>query len=230
MKKLVYALAILCLPSFVYAQEVIISGEALYNTNFSIINSQIVKPTGKSTNKAGKATVSDLKFVRSQTLSKTIQNDFINQLAKGNPGLKPKIVTDFASNKIRNQFDQLLTSYGFSSLDIADAMTAYLVINWQVVNGKELGDKNGFEAVRKNIRATLLKNGKLKTATAVDKQKLAENFGYQSIIAMSTYRVLVNKNDRVGLNKLQQTVYQNTKQAGLDLKSYTLTNRGFVKN
>lgn len=229
MKRLIYVLGILCFPLILSAQEVIISGEALYNTNFSIINSQIVKPSGKSTNKSFKASLPDLRFTRSETLSKTVQNDFINQLAKTNPRLKPQIVSVFAGNKMRSQFDQLLSGYGFSSLDIADAMTAYLVINWQVVNGKEFDDKNGFEAVRQNIRVTLLRNDKLKTATAMDKQRLAENFGYQSMMAMSTYKVLVNKMDKVGLAKLQQVVYQNSKQAGIDLKSYRLTNKGFVK-
>lgn len=229
MKRLIYALAILCFPLVSSAQEVIISGEALYNTNFSIINSQIVKPTGKSKNKSLKASLPDLRFTRSETLSQTIQNEFIDQLAKNNPSLKPQIVSVFAGNKIRSQFDQLLSGYGFSSLDLADAMTAYLVINWQVVNGKEFGDRNGFEAVRQNIRATLLGNGKLKIATAMDKQRLAEHFGYQSMIAMSSYKVLLNKMDKVGLARLQQVVYQNTKQAGIDLKSYRLTNKGFVK-
>lgn len=69
-------------------------------------------------------------------------------------------------------------------------MTAYLVINWQVVNGREYNGRRGFDAVWKMIREHLLSSTYLKDATDQDQQTVAKTFHYQAMIAMNTYQTL----------------------------------------
>ncbi|RYD74287.1 MAG: hypothetical protein EOP53_18575 [Sphingobacteriales bacterium] len=213
------------------AQEVIISGEALYNTNFSIINSAITgnsKTKKKPTTAIKKLSPANLRFNRSEAVSKKVQEDFIIQLSKTQPQQKAQIQQLFAQNKMRKQFDDLLKTYNYSSLNLADAMTAYLVISWQVVHSTEFNDKKGFDAVRKMITDILVKSESLATASDIEKQTVAETFGYQAIIAMQSYKTIKATNTN-GLPALQDAIYQNSKAAGIDLKKYKLSSAGFVK-
>lgn len=220
------------LPFILKAQEVIISGEALYYTNFSIINSSIIGSAIK--NKSNKTTSTlakpaDLHFVRSENTSKLIQRNFIEELTKNQPQLKSALEKNFANHTLRNQFDKLLSSYGYSSLNVADAMTAYLVISWQVVNRKDFNDKKGFDQVRKMVTNTLLKSSFLQHAKNEEKQALSENFGYQSMLALSSYQQLAPKLNQTPLKELQNAVDKNSKALGFDMKSLKLTAQGFVK-
>ena len=213
-----------------WAQEVIISGETLYNSNFSIINSSIIgSPVSKKKKSAPlkTSTLASLVFNRSEAASKKLQENFIAQLSTTQPAQKKALQQLFADNKLRTQFDDLLAGYGYSARNLADVMTAYLVINWQVVHGSEFNDKKGFDAVRKMITETLTSGGKLAAASNLEKQTLAETFGYQSIIAMQTYKAMKATGNE-GLPALQDAIYKNTKAAGVDLKKYLLTANGFV--
>lgn len=233
--KLLSLFFLLGLPTLLSAQEVILSGETLYNTavtytNSSIMGAAIKSKYGKNASSKGKkAVLRDLEFTRSEPLSKKIQQEFMANLVKKQPAVKPALEKVFSGNKLRNQFDQLLAGYSYSGTNLADAMTAYLVISWQVVNGQEFSDRRGFDAVRKMIRENLLSSAQLANSTNASKQTATENFAYQAMIAMNTYQALVAKRDKQALERFKSTVYQNVKQSGMDLKQVKLSSNGFVK-
>lgn len=227
---------ILYIPVATFSQDVIMSGEALYMSTFSLTNGTIMgaaikakKKKGNSTGVVKKSTLRDLNFNRSEALSKAIQQDFITRLSKEQPGSKDKLEKAFAGNRLRSEFDHLLTGYGYSGTNLADAMTAYLVINWQIVNGQEYNDRRGFDAVRKTIMENLLNSSALSNASNKNKQTAAEIFGYQSIIAMNTYKTLKAKGDKAGLERFKNDIDKSVKQSGMDLKTLRLTSNGFVK-
>lgn len=230
---------LLYIPVTVFAQDdVFSSGEALAKTAFSVTSGSIMgaaikaKKNWKKGNPTGavkKSTLRDLDFKRSEQFSKTIQQDFINSLSKEQPGIKDKLVKVFAENKFRNEFDRMLAGYGYSGTNLADAMTAFLVINWQIVNGQEYNDKRGFDAVRKTIRENLLSSSALSSASNNEKQAAAETFGYQSMIAISTYKTLKTKGDKAGLERFKNDIDKSMKQSGMDIKAMHLTSKGFVK-
>ena len=231
--KLLSLFVLFCFPVISFAQEVIMSGEALYNTNFSLINGSImgaaIKAKSGTKTAAKKATLRSLEFTRSESLSKTIQQDYISRLAKEQPNMKPALEKAFSGNKLRNQFDQLLSTYNYSGTNLADAMTAYLVISWQVVHGQEFNDRRGFDAVRKMIRENLLSGTTLNAVTDKEKQTATETFGYQAIIAMNTYKTLRNNRNKTALDQFKAAVDRSAKESGIDLKGVRLTSNGFVK-
>ena len=226
-------------PTVTFSQEVIASGEALYNSTYSQINGAIMGATIKSKNgkdgsKSGskktvrKTSASKLTFIRSEHLSQSIQNNFISTIANEQPASKTKLEKIFEGNKLRSEFDRLLESYGYSAQNLADIMTAYLVISWQVVNGRDYNDKKGFDSVRKMLRGNLLSGTYLQTATDSDKQTISETFGYQAMLTMKTYRTLAAGNKKDQLDQFKNIVYTNLKESGLDLRNVELTSNGFI--
>jgi hypothetical protein len=232
-RKLLSLFILLSVPVLLVAQDVIASGEAVYNTAVTYTNSSIMGAAIKA--KFGKkavvkkAALRDLEFTRSEPLSKRIQQEFVANLAKKQPAIKPALEKAFVGNKLRNQFDQLLSAYGYSGTNLADAMTAYLVISWQIVHGQEFNDRRGFDAVRKMVRENLLSSTELANSTNNSKQTATETFAYQAMVAMNAYKALLAKKDIQALDNFKSAVYQNVKQSGMDLKALKLTSNGFVK-
>lgn len=228
--KTIIKISVFILSGFsLFSQEVIMSGEALYRHNHAIINNSIGDYYTRNSTKKADVKKPVLTFKRSESLSKQIQQGFIDQLSIAQPEIRTKLEHEFANNKLRNQFDQLLKSYGYSANDLGDAMTAYLVITWQVVNGKEYNNRNGFNAVRKMIKDVLLSSPELAQATNAQKQTVAETYAYQSMIAMSTYQDLKAKKDHQGMETFRNEVYHQSKNSGFDLKTVVLNEKGFVK-
>lgn len=235
-------LLLLSFPTFLFAQlDVIASGEALYNSTYSLTNGAIMGATIESSSKtkgttksgtkstAKKSTTAKLNFVRSEPLSQSIQKNFIANLSKENSSYQPALEKIFHQNKLRNEFDRMLAGYGYSGKNLADAMTAYLVINWQIVHGQEYNDRRGFDAARKMIREHLLSSAYLKNATDQDKQTVAETFAYQSMIAMNTYKTFVATKKHAELEEFKTSIDNNLKKSGFDLRALRLTTNGFVK-
>ncbi|GAB3995519.1 hypothetical protein GCM10028807_35850 [Spirosoma daeguense] len=213
----------------------IASGEALYMSNFSMINNTLMNSYKKSSRKSKSKTISStsaslrsLDFTRSSAISNQAKSTYINQLSKANPTAKPQLEKLLANGRLINEFDKLLAGYGFSGRNLADVMTAYLVLNWQIANGQEYNNKSGFNSVREMVQESLASNSKMKNVPDAEKQKVAETMAYQSMIALAGYQNLKKKNDTAGLAKLQQSVYDSVKQLGFDLKAVQLTANGFI--
>lgn len=106
------------------AQEVIMSGETMYHSNFGIINNSIRDHNvgeAKKSNTAKKAPFSSLRFNRSESLSQQIQREYMERL-KDEQQSKSKYKKLFTDNQLRTEFDQLLARYGFSSTNLGDVI------------------------------------------------------------------------------------------------------------
>lgn len=226
-------------PAVSFSQEVIASGEALYNSTYSQVNGAIMgaaikSAKGTDASKSGskktirKTSASKLNFIRSEELSQSIQKNFISTIAKEQSSSKTKLEKVFEGNKLRSEFDRLLESYNYSAQNLADVMTAYLVISWQVVNMRDYNDKKGFDAVRRMLHKNLLSSDYLQTATDLDKQTVSETIGYQAMLTMKIYQTLAAGNKKDELEQFKNTVHSNLKESGLDLKNVELTSKGFL--
>ncbi|GAB3924815.1 DUF6683 family protein [Larkinella terrae] len=234
------ALAVfLFLSTTVFAQyemaSSVANGEALFQSNFSAINSTLLNSYSKKKSTSEKPlalTPSKLKaldFSRSSSISEKIKKLFINQITQANPSAEPQLEQLFANNRLVTEFDNLLAGYGFSGRNLADALTAYLVINWQIANNQEFNDPNGFNNVRRVMQVALLSSEELADLQDRDKQTIAETMAYQSLIMRTAYQDLKKANNRAGLANLQKIVHKSVKDLGFDLKAVRLTSAGFVK-
>lgn len=226
-------LVVLGFPLISKAQEVILSGETLYHTNFGIINSSILnssveKAESKARPAGGKKLApAALRFTRSELLSQQIQSEFLQRLASEGTANSYKAM--FTDNRLRNEFDQLLSGYGFSSKNIGDVLAAELIIHWQIIHDQNFSDTRGMNAVKSAVADALLQGNALGKATGQEKQRMAESYGYQSMVAMKLYQQLKNAGNKEGLQKLSNTLAEGMKNTGIDLRIMQLTSRGFVK-
>lgn len=229
MKRYLTTLVFVILVLGAYGQDIVASGEGLYTINRAIIYKVIGNDISLNPQKPGKSYgLVNFSFTRSEPLSASIQQEFIDQLSKVQPNLRPALEKEFANSKIRNKFDQILTTYGYSSKNIADVLTAYLIMSWVVINDHEYFEEKGAKAVRKIVEANLAGSSTLVNITNTDKQRAAETLTYQGLIAVYTYYNLQSKGDREGIERLGLTLYNQSKTFGFDLKKYKLNDSGFT--
>ena len=182
---------------------------------------------GSAPAQASAANLAALQFQSSPAVSQSVLDRIARQFGGRQPdSYRQALVREGMLAK----FDALLTQYGYSSHDVADAFTAYLVLSWEVVNGGgSIGpNRAGIDAVRRNMRQALARNPRFVAMPDAQKQEMAETFGYLAMIAASTRNEFQRKGDQMSLARLQEGVNHTAQKMGVDLRTIKLTSQGFV--
>ena len=170
-------------------------------------------------------------YAPSSTVSKQLRGELADHLAKSNPSQAADMRNALADDTIWREFSRLIGSFGYSNTNLVDVMTAYYVINWEVVNGQDASsNSSGIKAVHDQLAAAMAGNSQIAQLSNTDKQRAAEAMGYMAGVAGGAKNELVKSGDRNGLSQLRNAVHQAVLQQGIDLKRLKLTSQGFVQS
>lgn len=133
-----------------------------------------------------------------------------------------------SSGRLMSEYDKLMRHLGLSSSDIADVMTAYLLVSMEAVNGQTPEAKER-AAVRKAIAAKLAGSPGLRALPAEDRQVLAERYAYSTLSTGLTFQVLSRANRMQDLKAFRTRVRANVSRAtGIDPGRVAATDRGLA--
>lgn len=171
-----------------------------------------------------------LSFTPSPQVRAEVRASLIDGLSGGKPDLRSKLEQALGGDAVLKQFDRLLQNYGYSSTNIADVMTAYSIIAWEVVNGADAShNMEGIRSVNAQLRGALLSNARLSQLADEQKQRIAEVMAYQTVLAAALSQRMIRDNNQSGLQQLRTQVRQAALQWGDDPQRLRLTARGFVR-
>ncbi len=177
----------------------------------------------------GGASAAAFDYTPSADVSRSVRQELSAEIAKTNPSQAGSVQQALYTDQIWREFNRLLGSFGYSGTNLADVMTAYYIINWEVVNGADASrNRAGIQAVHDQLTTALLSDPKVAGLGDVDKQRAAEGLGLMAAVAGGAKNELVKSGDRAGLAQLQSAVHQSVLQQGIDLKRLKLTAQGFV--
>lgn len=129
-------------------------------------------------------------------------------------------------NVVMAEIDKSMTAIGLKSNNVADAYAVYWTNAWLGARGRNDNlPKSQMIAVRNQAANALLLNPKLKSATNIQKQELAEAMILQAVLISAT--IDSAKADSVLTDKVKVAIAQGAKEMGLDLDRMTLTLQGF---
>lgn len=170
-----------------------------------------------------------LDFRPDASVTRTVNARFATLLGNLQPDKRDQIASEFDSGALQAKFSELLTSYGYSSLNLADVMTAYLIIAWEVVHNKDATRYlNGIGIVHNSMRSALSHSPNVGALSDAQKQELAETLGNLTMLAAVAKNTLVQRGDTQSLGLLQENVRTTTQKFGIDLGTVQLTEQGFV--
>jgi len=133
------------------------------------------------------------------------------------------------SGQLHGTFAQLLRSAGFSPTDLADVLTGYLVISWEVVNGEDSRrHAGGYAVVRDRLRHSLAADPRVARMNDADKQQFAETLEVLAILAAATRDGLNQAGQPQKLQALREGVRRAGQNLGIDFRQIAFTDSGFV--
>lgn len=175
--------------------------------------------------------LSSLTIDWSATVSRNTRSKLVKALAESNPALQGEAETLF-SDATWKAFSRLLRAQGYSSDNLADVMTAYYVITWEVVQGRAVQEVPGYEMgmlqTRERLATALASHPDITKLDAAQKQELAETLGYLAALAGAANNQLRQSGDDAALGQLRRSVHEGVLMQGIDLKKLKLSANGFT--
>jgi hypothetical protein len=167
-----------------------------------------------------------LTYIPDPSVSDRIREQMIDSLGQSQPELRTQMQRSFAGNAVLKEFDQHMSTRGYSSRNVADDMAELLVSSWEIITG---GAAEGaqVQGAHRQVRDIFLANSRLRAMTNTERQEWAEQIAYQVVISSLAHREYLRSGDRAQLAKLRQAVTAMLQQQGIDLTNLRLTPAGF---
>ncbi len=127
------------------------------------------------------------------------------------------------------RWGQHVSQYGLRRGDVADAMTAYWMLNWQIANDVRSVSRAQVQSVQSQVRAMMGDNRSFTGLNDAQKQEMAEVLILNFIAQSVAYEDAMRDNDATMQRRLQNaatTRFQN--EMNVDLRQLRLTGNGFV--
>jgi hypothetical protein len=171
-----------------------------------------------------------LTFHSNQRVTDSLRGFMIAKVTQNDMAAIPATEKRFANDALLRRFDRMFSQYGFSSQNLGDTMTGYLIASWEIINNADAsGNVEGIRHVREAVRDKLKQKGKVAALSDVEKQRYSEIVRYITILSVDQMAELKLKHNTGGQRQLQELLAKPALKVGLDLRRLRLTDQGFVK-
>lgn len=196
----------------------------------------IPKPRSKSSTAAGAqpatatpraAAAPGLRVAYRHEVSEALREKILRE-STGDPASDQLLRPVIASGRMMGEYDKLMRHLGLSQHDLADVMTAYLLVSLEAVQDQTpTAAQRG--AVRRDVAARLAAAPGLQRLPARDRQVLAERYAYSTLSTGLTFQVLKRANRNAELAQFRQRVSRNVARAtGIDPARVALGESGLT--
>jgi len=113
--------------------------------------------------------------------------------------------------------------------DTADSFAGYWILNWVMANG---GDSNRAQAlaVREQVRPIIASNPGYARLNEAQRQEMSEIFMLNFLVQHAAYTDALQRGDQATARRLGDAAVKRFRnEMGVDLRSLSLTNTGFVR-
>lgn len=168
-----------------------------------------------------------LNFRPNPAISRQVQMSLVESVRKQVPSEADKFASILASGQPMSLYSKVVAKYGLSSDNVADAMTAYMVTNWMIVNNVRTDPSQAaVQAVRSQVVPLVQNNPQFRSEKT--RQLVAESLIYQTIFLNANYDRVRASNNPSQIQQFVQTTHQSISTGfGLDFRKIDLTEAGF---
>lgn len=167
-------------------------------------------------------------YIPSASVSTQVRNTAIQRVRAVSAADAQKIEATLQKNTVFALWQKATASYGLRPNDMADAMAAYWVVNYMVVNNVKDVPAASVQGARDQFQRLLLGVPALSRQSDATKQRLSEELYYRFLFQNSAFLEANKKDDssaRAALRNSARTRFQD--QMGIDLRNFVLTGSGF---
>jgi len=169
------------------------------------------------------------------SVSETVKAEFLRQAEDRDPAAAEALRAEMARSDFIQEYADAVREYGFSTHDLADAVTAYWVMGWMLAN--QIGPDSAFGprreevlAVRDQVRAALSLNPAVRELDAVELQKTTESLILNFVVNAVIFNTVSRPENMSRFDRISEATRQGMMDfIGVDLTEIDLTESGFVE-
>lgn len=176
------------------------------------------------------ATSVDTRYRASQTVSNRVRGQFADFLARTDPANADRLRQTVQQRDLLGLWEKHVSADGLRPGDVADAMAAYWVQNWQIANNVPLTNRIQVQAARRQVYRALGSNPRFPQLDDAGKQEIAEVFMLNLVAQGSAFSDATSRGDKDLSRRLSDAaVARFRREMGVDLRQIALTEHGFVR-
>jgi hypothetical protein len=169
------------------------------------------------------------RYRASPAVTTRIKGQFADFVVKTDPANGPRLRQAVQQNDLLGAWEKHVSVDGLRRGDVADAMTAYWVQNWQIANNVPFTNRTQVQAVRGQVYRALGSNPRFARLDDAGKQEMAEVFMLNFVAQGSAFSDATAKGDKGLSNRLSDAAVTRFRtEMGVDLRRLRLTDQGFV--
>ena len=170
------------------------------------------------------------RYRASPAVTARVKGQFADFVAKADPANGPRLRQAVQQNDLLGAWEKHVSTDGLRRGDVADAMTAYWVQNWQIANNVPFTNRTQVQAVRGQVYRALGSNPRFARLDDAGKQEMAEVFMLNFVAQGSAFSDATAKGDKGLSNRLSDAaVARFRSEMNVDLRQLKLTPAGFVR-
>lgn len=180
--------------------------------------------------KAKPATSDGTRYTASQAVSSRVRVQFADFAAKADPANGARLREAILRQDLLGAWQKHVAVDGLKRGDVADAMAAYWVQNWQIANQVAFVDRAKVQAVRGQVARALVANPAFTRLDNARKQEMAETFMLNFVAQGSAYSDATTRRDTAQVARLSKAAAARIRQEiNLDAAQLRLTPAGFTR-
>lgn len=170
------------------------------------------------------------RYRASPAVTSRVKGQFADFVAKIDPANAPRLRQVVQQQDLLGVWERHVSVDGLRRGDVADAMAAYWVQNWQIANNVPFTNRTQVQAVRGQVYRALGANPQFARLDDAGKQEMAEVFMLNFIAQGSAFSDATAKGDRGLSNRLSEAaVARFRSEMNIDLRQLKLTPAGFAR-
>ncbi len=235
-RRLLSALAAALLPAPVVAQDFSsIGGQYIdYGASMmavgqlnNVLDGAAQRGAARSRPSAPARTV-DTRYRGSPAVSARVRAQFADFAAAADPANAARLRQVIGRQDLLAEWEKHVAVDGLRRGDVADAMTAYWVQNWQLATRTAFVDRARVQAVRGQVARALTASPAFAGLDDAGKQEMAETFMLNFVAQGSAYSDAMTRRDQVQVQRLSEAAAARLRaEMKLDPRQIRLTAAGF---
>lgn len=193
--------------------------------------SQAARPSaGASLSAQRNAAAVSTRYRPSPAVSTRVRGQFADFVAKRDPTNGDRLRQAVQQKDLLGAWEKHVAVDGLRRGDVADAMTAYWVQNWQIANNVPFANRAQVQGVRGQVSQALGSNPAFARLDDAGKQEMAEVFMLNFVAQGSAFSdAAAKKNTTLSRQLSEAAVARFRNEMSIDLRQLKLTEAGFVR-
>jgi hypothetical protein len=173
-------------------------------------------------------TAYDTSYRASPSISARLQREFLTELRwSAGAEVRDRFAQAFEERSPSQIWQELVAADGLSTGNVADALTAYWVLNWVTANAA-YSTRVDSAPVKRQLELAFSADAKFKTTTDQQRQELAEGYILDFLVQHAALNEAVERKDVRSLNQLANAAVRRFRQdMGVNLLALVPGPNGF---